>query len=381
MKKSIAYIFLLAFMLISLQSCGVFNNIKKKSKYGYSRPPKGPNKPRFVKKKPSTKSSSKKQAAKKTPPKPKVIVRSYEERGKQTRPHPKIEKDIIYDSYVDSTVKYTLLRGWEDQFYATGLVHSKRQFNLRPFSVPIPNDPHTQLNAITCKPANGYAGYYEKEKVNKDCIVLHFTVGNIKSDIDILTRPRKGYTKWRCSVPFVLGRTGHIYQLFGSSYWSHHLGSGSIGGNEYTSKKSIGIEISNYGPLIKVGNQLETVYSRPKKDPSYTDVYCSIYDTDQYIELDQPYRGYKYFAKFTDEQYESLIVLLRYLTAKHNIPRNFISEQNRYKANSSNARFKGIVSHVNFRATGKWDIGPAFDWDRVIRGVQASNRDFLTGEW
>jgi hypothetical protein len=30
--------------------------------------------------------------------------------------------------------------------------------------------------------------------------------------------------------------------------------------------------------------------------------------------------------------------------------------------------FRRVTSHVNYRAEGKWDIGPAFAWEGVIRG-------------
>ena len=65
--------------------------------------------------------------------------------------------------------------------------------------------------------------------------------------------------------------------------------------------------------------------------------------------------------------------MLRHLTDKFDIPRKFFPEEERYEATMKAAEFKGILSHVNFRATGKTDIGPAFDWDRVIKGVQEEN--------
>jgi hypothetical protein len=35
------------------------------------------------------------------------------------------------------------------------------------------------------------------------------------------------------------------------------------------------------------------------------------------------------------------------------------------------ANFKGITTHVNYQpeSYGKWDFGPAFDWDRVKVGL------------
>ncbi len=242
-----------------------------------------------------------------------------------------------------------------------------RKFNLKHFSLPVPGEPNLELEAVTCKPANGYTGYYEAQKANKKRIVMHFTVGNLKSDVSTLTPQKAGHAKWRMSVPFLIARDGTIYQLFPSKYWSHHLGSGAIGGNEKASKESIGIELSNYGPLVRDGNNLLTAYSKPGKP----DVYCTINETQKYTKLPTPFKGYQYFATFTDEQYESLIVLLRYLTNKYKIPRKFLSQSSRFKASSSTAGFRGINTHLNYRKTGKWDIGPAFDWEQVISGVQA----------
>lgn len=267
--------------------------------------------------------------------------------------------------------KYDRAAKWEKDFHLTQTANGRKFFH-KTFTVPVPGE-NEKMDVTRCTPANGYKGYYEPQEVNKTQIVMHFTVGNIKSDIDVLTKQRRGYTKYRSSVPFVLGRDGTIYQLFSSGYWSHHLGKGTIGGNEEMSKASIAIELSNYGPLIPRNGNLETVYSRSRNNPNYVDVYCSMKDSTRYIKLDKPYKGYQYYANFTHEQYESLILLMRYLTATYQIPRDFLPEKTRYDANLKNAKFKGIVTHLNFRETGKWDIGPAFDWDRVIKGVKAKN--------
>lgn len=255
---------------------------------------------------------------------------------------------------------YSKLAAREEKFQDTG-VAAGRKFKLAQFELPIKGE-DLKLQGYTVRPANDYDGYYYKQRYAKKKIVTHFTVGHLQGDINSLTNPQRGHV----STAFVLGRDGTVYQLFQSYFWSYHLGRGAIGGNGTNSKFSVGIEISNYGPLIKRGDNLETIYSKREGH----DVYCSLEDTDQYIELDEPYRGYKYYTTFTDEQYDSLIVLLRYLTARYDIPRAFIEENKRYEATSENANFKGIQTHVHYRKD-KVDIGPAFDWDRVIAGVTA----------
>ena len=49
-----------------------------------------------------------------------------------------------------------------------------------------------------------------------------------------------------------------------------------------------------------------------------------------------------------------------------------MAKEIRFKTTDQVISFKGIVSHVNFRKD-KFDIGPAFDWERVIQSVQAEN--------
>ena len=188
---------------------------------------------------------------------------------------------------------------------------------------------------------------------------MHFTMGYLKGDVAALTR-----SNYHVSVPFLIARSGVIYNLFPSVYWSYHLGEGAVGRNGTRSKASIGIEISNIGPLTSSGSNPLTIYSKS----SQRQVYCAGGETGYYVEA--AYRGWEYLATFTDAQYESLIVLLRYLTGRYGILRKFLPASKRYTTSDETAHFRGIVSHVNFRAKGKTDIGPAFDWDRVIEGVR-----------
>ncbi|MEY4531467.1 MAG: hypothetical protein RLZZ156_2188, partial [Deinococcota bacterium] len=207
---------------------------------------------------------------------------------------------------------------------------------------------------------DGDTSYYYTETVKKKRVFLHYTVGYLPGDVRTLTMPRN-----KVSVAFVVARSGKIVQLFPSYLWSYHLGAPAIGENPHMSSTSIAIEISNIGPLIKKGNALFTIYKN--KVGEYTDEYCKISEKSAYTYLDSGYRGYQYFATFTQAQYEATAQLVRFLTAKYDIPLNFLSENKRYDVLSfSEARgFAGVLSHVNVR-TDKNDIGPAFDWTGLI---------------
>ena len=213
-----------------------------------------------------------------------------------------------------------------------------------------------KLHYIDASKSCGDKSFFYRKAVNKDQIVLHYTIGYLPGDIATLSQSNK-----HLSVPFVIGRNGSIYNLFSSKYWAYHLGRGAIGGNKTRSSRTIGIELSNIGPLERRGDQLHTIYG---------DVYCQLSDQDLYQQCS--YRGFEYFATATEAQYQSLNTLLRYLTLRYNIPRRFLDESQRYQSCKKIAGFSGIVTHANYRATGKSDIGPAFEWDKVITALGAT---------
>lgn len=200
---------------------------------------------------------------------------------------------------------------------------------------------------------NGRYGYFYKQTKKKRRIVLHFTMGYLGGDLSTLTKKNN-----HVSVSFVIARDGKIYRLFDTKYWSYHLGPGTIGGNKACSSSSVGIEISNIGPLDKVGNWIWNDYGSK---------YCRITEN-QYYESGQEFRNFSNYATFTDAQYAAANNLLTALCTKHDIPRTFLPTSKRFKPFSSpqNGRgYRGICSHVNYRATGKTDIGPIFDWSKL----------------
>lgn len=250
----------------------------------------------------------------------------------------------------------------EADFAEHGRDSDNRPFQLIRKAIEIFGDDR-MMPYVDCRPADGDDSYFFRSRPAKDQIVLHFTMGYVKGDVKTLTQP-----DYHVSVPFLVARDGTIYNLFNSFYWSYHLGRGTLGGNRERSRATIGIELSNIGPLVRRGDDLHTTYARPHT----SDDYCTLADEDRYRQV-EPFReeGYEYFATFPDAQIEALILLLRYLTARYDIEREFLSPDDRYRAFREVRDHGGIVSHVNYRRTGKVDIGPAFDWERVIAGVQA----------
>jgi N-acetylmuramoyl-L-alanine amidase len=200
----------------------------------------------------------------------------------------------------------------------------------------------------------GRDGYFYPTTTAKKAVVLHYTMGYLGGDLATLTQDKK-----EVSVSFVVARNGRIYRLFPTENWSYHLGSGTIGGNLPCSKRSIGIELSSMGPLDQSGSWMWT-YVGTK--------YCKVSETSFYQTLPAPYRGKTHYATFPAEQISAADRLVRELCAKHAIPRSFIPTAKRYNPFGSPAEgsgYNGVCSHVNYRATGKSDIGPAFPWSAV----------------
>lgn len=200
---------------------------------------------------------------------------------------------------------------------------------------------------------HGRSDYFYDQQVAKDLIVLHYTQGYLWGDLDTLTQ-----TGNHVSVAFVIGRTGRIYRLFDPRLWSYHLGPGTVGGNQPNSRRSIGIEVSNLGFLKKDGNTL-----RFGNSP-----YCTADQTQYYMDHGTDYRGQRYYATFTAEQYVSLNALVNQLSTEFGIGKTVLPAAQRldvFASDDEAKAFKGIATHVNFRPDGKWDIGPGFDWTKI----------------
>lgn len=242
----------------------------------------------------------------------------------------------------------------EKDFDQNGIDGDGKAFRLTPSSIAIPNE-NSNMDYVLAKPKNGDESYYYADAQEKDQIVLHYTMGYLKGDFAQLTRSDN-----HVSVAFVIGRNGTIYNLFASRFWSYHLGRGAVGGNATRSKKTVGVELCNIGPLINQGDYLSSSYSS-------SDSYCDLAQSEHFWQAS--YRDFDYYATFTSQQYIALVKLLRYLTATFGIECKFLPEAERYLTLDSIPTFGGIVSHVNYRATGKTDFGPAFDWERLIDGV------------
>ncbi len=157
--------------------------------------------------------------------------------------------------------------------------------------------------------------YYTK-RYPKTSIYLHHTAGNHNPKSTIKWWNEDNYPDGNAkhvATAFLIGRKasrdslyeeeydGVIYRTFNESMWAHHVGI-----NYDIDKSSIGISLCSYGAL----NKDEIGYYYPIGNKK---IY--IRNEDVCI-LDEPWRGKKYFEKYTDKQIkelERLILTLAYL--------------------------------------------------------------------
>lgn len=195
---------------------------------------------------------------------------------------------------------------------------------------------------------------YIGEVEEKDLIVLHFTAG---------TSARSAFETWknnpvRVATCYTVDPDGSIYELFDPAHWAFHLG--IKGSNGKHDKRSIGIEMANVGPLKIDQNKPDQLNWWPN---DWGTRWCQRDETSKYVQA--AYRGIDFFAAFPDEQLDAVGQLVRHLCERFEIPRKLPAKTRRDEFDMTRFnKFKGVASHQNCRKD-KWDVGPAFDWDRL----------------
>lgn len=192
----------------------------------------------------------------------------------------------------------------------------------------------------------------------KKQIVIHHTVssGNAENVVHGWQ-----FNPERVGTAFIIDGDGVIHQAFGSKYWAYHLAfskstnkvpewAHDFKRETLIAKASIGIEVCSYGPLI---------FS--EKDNCYYNTYKQIIPKEQVEELDKPFRGFKFWHKYTDKQLASLKELLIYLCATYNIDKAYdhgIWDINERALHGDS----GIFTHVSYRS----DKSDAYPSPRLI---------------
>lgn len=216
-----------------------------------------------------------------------------------------------------------------------------------------------------------------KEETEKDTIYIHHTAGgpgaseaieywesnpeHIATSFIIAGTPPANVELWK---------DGQIYQCFNSKYWAWHLGGGGMLAPYRTkgalaastlNKKSIGIELCNYGPL------------KMKADGSFITVATgSRIASSRVLDLGREYRGYRYWEAYTDAQIASLKELLVFLCEKWNIPAGYKGDE---MFDISARAFRGepgIWTHTSVRGD-KYDCSPQPKLIEMLKSLEESH--------
>lgn len=180
---------------------------------------------------------------------------------------------------------------------------------------------------------------YVKQITRKSQIVIHHTVSGPGISGD---KAWWESTPERIATHFIIDREGVIHQFFKEEYWASHLGIKqevfSKFGVKYQNldQTSISIELDSWGPLK---GDLTPVGNPKFGEVKYPYEYCTA----------APFRGYRFYERYTGKQLEALQELLLYLTKKHLITRRYnenMFDQNRVALSGA----PGIWGHVSFRS-------------------------------
>ena len=197
-------------------------------------------------------------------------------------------------------------------------------------------------------------GEYKNGPTNKEYLFLHHTAGwhNPFNVIDQWGRDSRGAvaTEFVLGGPSVKGNNdefdGVMVQAFPEGGYGWHLGKN---GSQHMHTHSVGIEVCNFG-WIKDGK----TYAGTKVVES------------QLVELDKPFRGFKTWHKYSDDQIEVLEKWIRWIGERDGIDIRaglpaLVKEKGadafEFNEDAYYGKVKGIWTHTNTRKD-KFDMFP-----------------------
>jgi hypothetical protein len=197
-------------------------------------------------------------------------------------------------------------------------------------------------------------GEYKVGPTSKEYLFLHHTAGwhNPYKVIDSWGRDSRG----SIATEFVLGGQsirgnskkydGQILQAFPGTGYGWHLGKN---GSQHMHTHSVGIEVCNFGYILDGKTYAGTVA-----------------DESQVVSLNEKFRGYKFWHRYSDEQLNSLKNLILYIADRDNIDVRcgLVSEVREHGAKGFEfnedayyGKVKGMWTHTNTRKD-KFDMFP-----------------------
>jgi len=206
--------------------------------------------------------------------------------------------------------------------------------------------------------------YYQKETKKKQ-IVLHHTVSDPFSAEGDINHWKS--TPEHIATHYVITYDGVVNQCYDTKYWGHHLGVTSAwmaahGYADYRyrnvilNQESIAIEIDSWGGLTFKNGQFYNAYGGVVKNVEVE-------------ELAKPWRGFKYFQKYSQAQIDSVKAIILEQAALHKIPLVGITDGNLELRKDALDSVPGIYSHTSYRPD-KSDIYPQREIIEMLKSLK-----------
>lgn len=193
---------------------------------------------------------------------------------------------------------------------------------------------------------------FVKEQTVKTAIVGHHTAGghNPINQINYWENDKLG----RVATTYVIGGIsisnpretiydGEVFQAIDEKYSAFHLG--IVGNGNRFDYQSIGIELCNYGYLVK------------GKDNRYYNYVQKVVPDDMIVDLGYYWRGYRYWHKYSDKQIDSFCNLVSDIAIRYQISLLRAMEFDYSPTLLQQKTINGLYSHSNFRKD-KFDLSP-----------------------
>lgn len=190
----------------------------------------------------------------------------------------------------------------------------------------------------------GVNNYYPVE-TRKRSIVIGNTFTNNNKHIKKWCNRLNG--EYKETAPFTIDRDGTIYQHYDPKYYSNFINGSKI------NMSIIPIVLENEGYLIK---DLET--------KSYINWIGDTYNIELGV-IEVKWRKHKYWAKYTDEQLNSLSILCKHLCERFDIPLEVFN----HNTKTETKHFNGVLYRSNFNIHYT-DVSPAFDIEEFKNKVE-----------
>ena len=191
---------------------------------------------------------------------------------------------------------------------------------------------------------------YFKEKTLKTQIVIHHTAGGGNAENVI---HGWDFNPERVATAFVIDSKGEVFKAFEPEFWAYHLGL-KTSQNLSLNKGSIGIELCNWGQLIK------------KSDGLFYNYVNKVVPENE-VAVIKKFRGFEFYHKYNDLQIESLRKLILELTAKFAINKKYNSDMWDISPNAILGK-NGIYTHVSYRLD-KNDCSPQINLITMLQNL------------